>query len=424
MASNQNEKIFTYAALVELVNQIKGADSAVKTELLNKLSTANADLTELKKLVGSLSDTSANDTVVGEIHKLIESLDATVGEAAVAEGKHVAVQVVEADGVITAVNVAENDIASAALLGTKEDAKTAETAFGYIANEADRATTAEQNILNKIGEVPTEVGQTTTDTVIKYVDAKDTALDQKIVALNALHANAENGGKQTVADEVATGIASLVADAPEAFNTLKEIAEWISSSDGNANGFNAAKRITDLEAAVGEGGSVQTQITNAVQALDATVFDKLNAEGMALAAGEKVGVKVIETDGQLTSVKVFTNDIASAALLGVIGDTADKETAFGKIAAAKAEAKADFNSNAAAIKALEGLVGDTSVQAQITNAINELGATVEDATGSSLVNVSVTQANGVLTSVTVTDKREFVSVAEVKALFAANAEQA
>ena len=424
MASNQNEKIFTYAALVELVNQIKGADSAVKTELLNKLSTANADLTELKKLVGSLSDTSANDTVVGEIHKLIESLDATVGEAAVAEGKHVAVQVVEADGVITAVNVAENDIASAALLGTKEDAKTAETAFGYIANEADRATTAEQNILNKIGEVPTEVGQTTTDTVIKYVDAKDTALDQKIAALNALHANAENGGKQTVANEVATGIASLVADAPEAFNTLKEIAEWISSSDGNADGFNAAKRITDLEAAVGEGGSVQTQITNAVQALDATVFDKLNAEGMALAAGEKVGVKVIETDGQLTSIKVFTNDIASAALLGLVGDTADKETAFGKIAAAKAEAKADFNTNAAAISALEALVGDTSVQAQITNAINDLDATVEDATGSSLVNVSVTQANGVLTSVTVTDKREFVSEAEVRALFTANAEQA
>lgn len=71
MAFNQNEKIFTYAALIELVKQIKGADSAVKTELLNKLSTANTDLTELKALVGSLDDTSANDTVVGEIHKLI-----------------------------------------------------------------------------------------------------------------------------------------------------------------------------------------------------------------------------------------------------------------------------------------------------------------------------------------------------------------
>lgn len=65
------------------------------------------------------------------------------------------------------------------MLGTKEDAKTEETAFGRIAKEADRAATAEQNILNKIGTVPAKVGETNTDTVIKYVDAKDTALDQK-----------------------------------------------------------------------------------------------------------------------------------------------------------------------------------------------------------------------------------------------------
>lgn len=42
----------------------------------------------------------------------IAKLDATVGEAAVAADKHVAVQVVETDGKITAVNVNESDIAS------------------------------------------------------------------------------------------------------------------------------------------------------------------------------------------------------------------------------------------------------------------------------------------------------------------------
>lgn len=42
----------------------------------------------------------------------IAKLDATVGEAAVAADKHVAVQVVETDGKITAVNVSEDDIAS------------------------------------------------------------------------------------------------------------------------------------------------------------------------------------------------------------------------------------------------------------------------------------------------------------------------
>ena len=47
MASNQNEKIFTYAALAELVKQIKGADSTVKTDLLKELGSM---IWELKKI--------------------------------------------------------------------------------------------------------------------------------------------------------------------------------------------------------------------------------------------------------------------------------------------------------------------------------------------------------------------------------------
>lgn len=46
------------------------------------------------------------------ISEEIAKLDSTKGEASVAEGNHVAVQVVETDGMITAVNVNESDIAS------------------------------------------------------------------------------------------------------------------------------------------------------------------------------------------------------------------------------------------------------------------------------------------------------------------------
>lgn len=53
------------------------------------------------------------------ISEEIAKLDATVGAAAVAEGNHVAVQVVEADGKITAVNVSEKDIASKTALDTE-----------------------------------------------------------------------------------------------------------------------------------------------------------------------------------------------------------------------------------------------------------------------------------------------------------------
>lgn len=53
------------------------------------------------------------------ISEEIAKLDATKGEARVAEGKHVAVQVVETDGMITAVNVSEDDIASKKALDTE-----------------------------------------------------------------------------------------------------------------------------------------------------------------------------------------------------------------------------------------------------------------------------------------------------------------
>jgi hypothetical protein len=48
----------------------------------------------------------------------IAALDATVGSQTVAEGKHVAVEVVETDGVLTGLTVVESDIASAAALAT------------------------------------------------------------------------------------------------------------------------------------------------------------------------------------------------------------------------------------------------------------------------------------------------------------------
>lgn len=62
------------------------------------------------------------------ISEEIAKLDATAGGTTVTAGKHVAVQVVESDGKITAVNVNENDIASAATLASVKTAQEKNTA--------------------------------------------------------------------------------------------------------------------------------------------------------------------------------------------------------------------------------------------------------------------------------------------------------
>lgn len=81
---------------------------------------------------------------------------------------HVKVEVT-ADNVVT---VTEDDIASAQLLGTATDASTANTAFGKIAAEADRATKAEGGLNTRVTNIETLIGDAEnpdTDSVINKV---------------------------------------------------------------------------------------------------------------------------------------------------------------------------------------------------------------------------------------------------------------
>ena len=98
-----------------------------------------------------------------------------------------------------------------------------------------------------------------------------------------------------------------------------------------------------LDNAIGVGGSVGTQITNAINALDSSATSKNNY----------FDVTVAQEDGKITGITVTNKDIASAELLGTITDTKDKATAFGRIAQEVADREA-------AIGALNfGPVGDT-----------------------------------------------------------------
>ena len=73
-------------------------------------------------------------------------------------------------------------------------------------------------------------------------------------------------------------------------------------------------------------------LTSTIEGLDATVRGQLT-EADALETGKHVGVKVVETDGKLTEVKVVEKDIASAAALTALTTTVnginDKVTSQG-----------------------------------------------------------------------------------------------
>lgn len=150
----------------------------------------------------------------------IESLDSTKGESAVADGKHIAVEVVETDGVITAVNVKENDIASEAAL----------------AAEVSRATAAEKANADAIAAMAVD----------------DHSVDGQFVT-----AVSQTAGKITVsrggvtADKVTTTAVAGGADtvAIEGTNVdaqIKSLGKTLKSVEGNAAKYKVVK-LTDTE---------------------------------------------------------------------------------------------------------------------------------------------------------------------------------
>ena len=89
---------------------------------------------------------------------------------------------------------------------------------------------------------------------------------------------------------------------------------------------------TSLDNAIGTGGTVEKQISDAINAL--------NSEKSGTSTSNHITVGVEQVAGKITSVTVSDSDIASAELLGTITDTKDKATAFGRIAQEVADRQA------------------------------------------------------------------------------------
>lgn len=218
--------------------------------------------------------------------------------------------------------------------------------------------------------------------VVDAVEAHKTAIDDTVTTLVG-----EDTGKsvRTIANEELAK--QLIAEgAAESLDTLEEIAAWIQEHPEDAAAMN--KAIDDLEAlvgtlpegvtattivgyiaeavaaekaraegieggldtrlkaveeAVGEGGSVDTQISNAIAELDADVTSA------AVESGKGVQVQVVEVDGKVTAVNVT-------------GNYDEAYDAKGAATTAETNAKTHANGLNTAmdtrVVVLEGLVGD------------------------------------------------------------------
>ena len=233
----------TGATSIEVVgegNAVTAAsyDAATRKITLTKgVSYATAE--DINTKVGDLGD---KDTVRAYVDAKTEGIASSAALAELQEkvgDKSVADQISSA---ITALDLANTyDPKGAA------DAKDAAIAAAKKAGDDAQADVDALETL--VGTIPTEAG---VETVIAYIDKKaadaatsatynDTEVRGLITtnkqAIDKLNGTAEQDG--SVAKQVADAVAAIVADAPAAYDTLKEISDWISGHANDASAMNS-----------------------------------------------------------------------------------------------------------------------------------------------------------------------------------------
>lgn len=246
----------------------------------------------------------------------------------------------------------------------------------------------------------------------------------KQVAENKAAIDTLNGDK-TVSGSVAYQIAQIVSDAPEAYDTLKEIATWITNHAGDAATMNAniaqnASDIDALEALVGN-TAVATQIANAIDAalkngetdkyaLAADLTSLSNeVDGIKSKLGETSVAEQIEAALKVDGIEKYALASHTHEIANVTG----------------LQAILDGKATASDVEALESTVSDLSAKAHqhtnmtILDAISEEKVAAWDTAQANVIEII--KANGVALEVG-SDKSVNIPAATASALGLAQAD--
>ena len=183
----------------------------------------------------------------------------------------------------------ENGAAAVALINAKEYADSKDVDIATAKQAGIDAKNAAAAINTKLGTIPEDktITEMITDaqTAATYDDtAVKASIKANTDAITTLNADEKTNG--SVKKQVADAVAKIVADAPEAYDTLVEIADWISTHSNDASAMNTA--ITKLQGILagiggeGEKATVKAYVDDMITALK--IGDYVKASTLATVA--------------------------------------------------------------------------------------------------------------------------------------------
>lgn len=275
--------------------------------------------------------TEVNNAIKAEADRA-KAAEATLTQAIADEKTRAeAAEKVNSDA-IAAINNADTGILAQAK--TYADGK--DVAIQAAKDAADAAQADVDALEAKVGTVPED------KTVVQMISEAITAATYDDTAVKAsIKANTDaitvlNGdGEGSVSKQVADAVASIVADAPEAYNTLKEISDWISSHADDAAAMNSQINtnktdIAGLKTLIGtlpESAASTTIVEYIAEAIGASSTDLTNA--IATAKNEAIASAKTYTDTEIGK----TNANVSANTEAIANAQADATSALNQIAA-------------------------------------------------------------------------------------------
>lgn len=194
-----------------------------------------------------------------------------------------------------------------------------------------------------IGSVAKQIKDTST-TLKEEITASaydDTEIKRRIAASEDALTNLIGTGEGSVDKKVADAVAAIIADAPEAYDTLKEISDWISTHSSDASAMNT--QITANKTDIAELKKLVTQLPEGTEATTIVEYisEKISdiktelTSDIATAKSEAINTANTNTDTKIASKVGDIGEITVKAYVDAV------KTETTNSASADAKAKAD-----------------------------------------------------------------------------------